>query len=158
MGTAPTATVSARQPQGNAVQPPASPRAGPELPGMFDRYRDYLETALARAVPRAELHPVNAVLRYHLGWSDRDGNPSPTPASQGKALRPTLCMFACDALGGEAPPRRARRRRSGTDPQLLSDPRRHPGRGAGTPPPAHGMGALGNGKGAGGRQRHAVAG
>ena len=105
MGTAPTATVSARQPVGNAVQPPAHPRAGPELPGMFDRYRDYLETALARAVPRAELHPVNAVLRYHLGWSDRDGNPSPTPASQGKALRPTLCMFACDALGGE--PRRA---------------------------------------------------
>ena len=105
MGTAPTATVSARQPVGNAVQPPAPPGTGPELPGMFDRYRDYLETALARAVPRAELHPVNAVLRYHLGWSDRDGNPSPTPASQGKALRPTLCMFACDALGGE--PRRA---------------------------------------------------
>ena len=105
MGTAPTATVSARQPVGNASQLPAPPRAGPELPGMFDRYRDYLETALARAVPRAELHPVNAVLRYHLGWSDRDGNPSPTPASQGKALRPTLCMFACDALGGE--PRRA---------------------------------------------------
>ena len=105
MGTAPTATVSARQPVGNASQPPAHPRAGPELPGMFDRYRDYLETALARAVPRAELHPVNAVLRYHLGWSDRDGNPSPTPASQGKALRPTLCMFACDAFGGE--PRRA---------------------------------------------------
>ena len=105
MGTAPTATVSARQPAGNAVQTSAPPRAGPELPGMFDRYRDYLETALARAVPRAELHPVNAVLRYHLGWSDRDGNPSPTPASQGKALRPTLCMFACDALGGE--PRRA---------------------------------------------------
>ena len=105
MGTAPTVTVSARQPQGNAVQPPAPPGTGPELPGMFDRYRDYLETALARAVPRAELHPVNAVLRYHLGWSDRDGNPSPTPASQGKALRPTLCMFACDALEGE--PRRA---------------------------------------------------
>ena len=105
MGTAPTATVSAHQPVGNAVQTPAPPGAGPELPGMFDRYRDYLETALARAVPLAELHPVNAVLRYHLGWSDRDGNPSPTPASQGKALRPTLCMFACDALGGE--PRRA---------------------------------------------------
>ena len=56
---------------------------------------------MSDAVPPLENHPINTLLRYHLGWSDRDGNPSPTPASQGKALRPTLCMFACDALHGE---------------------------------------------------------
>ena len=68
---------------------------------MFDRYREHLEASLADAVPDLHRHPVNVPLRYHLGWSDHDGVPSPTPASQGKALRPTLCMFACDALQGE---------------------------------------------------------
>lgn len=79
--------------------------AGPELPAMFDRYRQHLASALAQAVPPLWLHPVNPVLHYHLGWADRDGAPTPVPGAQGKALRPTLCMFACDALGGE--PRRA---------------------------------------------------
>ena len=68
---------------------------------MFERYRTLLESALSTSVPAAEDHPINALLRYHLGWCDRDGNPSPDTAAQGKALRPTLCMFACDALHGE---------------------------------------------------------
>ena len=68
---------------------------------MFDRYRTHLEGALAEAVPPLDEHPVNTLLRYHLGWSDQQGVPSTTPASQGKALRPTLCMFACDALHGD---------------------------------------------------------
>ena len=68
---------------------------------MFDRYRLHLEDAISRAVPPLDNHAVNTLLRYHLGWSDRDGVPSPTPASQGKALRPTLCLFACDAFQGE---------------------------------------------------------
>jgi geranylgeranyl diphosphate synthase type I len=68
---------------------------------MFDRYREYLEKALAAAVPPLEDHAVNTLLRYHLGWSDETGAASATPASQGKALRPTLCMFACDALQGD---------------------------------------------------------
>lgn len=72
------------------------------MPAMFDRYREYLENALAAAVPPLEDHAVNTLLRYHLGWSDRTGTPAATPASQGKALRPTLCMFACDALQGDA--------------------------------------------------------
>ena len=99
MGTSPTAPRAAyplaRQPLSVADD------TGPALPGMFDRYRSYVEHALAGNVPPADEHPVNAVLRYHLGWSDQDGVPSPTPASQGKALRPTLCIFACDALQGE---------------------------------------------------------
>ena len=68
---------------------------------MFDRYRVHLEDALNSAVPSLDQHAVNTLLRYHLGWSDRNGVPSPTPASQGKALRPTLCMFACHAFQGE---------------------------------------------------------
>ena len=99
MGITPTASAEARRKgrQGNErVQ-----RDAPSLPAMFDRYREYLENALAAAVPPLEDHAVNTLLRYHLGWSDRTGTPAATPASQGKALRPTLCMFACDALQGD---------------------------------------------------------
>ena len=41
------------------------------------------------------------MLRYHLGWVDREGRSSPDASSQGKALRPTLCLFVCEALGGD---------------------------------------------------------
>ena len=99
MGTTPTPSADAQQ--AGRFDHGASAQAGPGLPSMFDRYRTLLEAAMNDAVPPLENHPINTLLRYHLGWSDRDGNPSPTPASQGKALRPTLCMFACDALHGE---------------------------------------------------------
>ncbi len=99
MGTTPTASVETPQTGRAAVGAPTE--SGPALPSMFDRYRTHLERALADAVPPLGDHPVNTLLRYHLGWSDRQGKSSPTPASQGKALRPTLCMFACEALQGE---------------------------------------------------------
>ena len=106
MGTTPTASAGAHQVGHPANGAPAN--SGPSLPSMFDRYRSHLENALADAVPTLEQHPINTLLRYHLGWTDRSGNPSPTPASQGKALRPTLCMFACEAFDGDlnhaAPP------------------------------------------------------
>ena len=38
------------------------------------------------------------MFRYYMGWADRDGKP--LSAAQGKALRPTLCLFACEAAGG----------------------------------------------------------
>ena len=68
---------------------------------MFDRYRSHLERALNDAVPPTNGHPINTLLRYHLGWVDQEGNPSADAGSQGKALRPTLCLFACDALSGD---------------------------------------------------------
>ena len=81
---------------------PAQNRApGPPLPGMFARYTDLVREGLAGAVPDAGLTDLNLLLQYHLGWTDRDGNPEASGASQGKALRPTLCMFACEALEGD---------------------------------------------------------
>ena len=74
---------------------------GPPLPDMFARYTDLVRDGLAAAVPRAELTDLNALLQYHLGWTDQVGNPAASGASQGKALRPTLCMFACEALEGD---------------------------------------------------------
>ena len=99
MGTSPTASAASQQPSRQRLT--TSPSVGPALPGMFDRYRPQVEQAMAGSVPPAEQHVVNSLLRYHLGWSDRNGVPSSTPASQGKALRPTLCIFACEALQGE---------------------------------------------------------
>ena len=99
MGTTPTASteVSRLGRQGNDMVQ----REAPGLPAMFDRYREHLENALAAAVPPLQDHAVNTLLRYHLGWCDPTGAPAATPASQGKALRPTLCMFVCDALQGD---------------------------------------------------------
>lgn len=78
-------------------------RTGPKLPGMFSRYKERVEGELGRSVPGIGeaafgVDGVHLLLRYHLGWVDRYGNPADSASSQGKALRPTLCMFACEAL------------------------------------------------------------
>lgn len=74
---------------------------GPVLPPMFSRYKEWVERELTGAVPSPPQSPIYSVLRYHLGWVDRHGGPVKEPVSQGKALRPTLCLFACQALGGD---------------------------------------------------------
>ena len=65
---------------------------------MFTRYKDSIEEELARAVPETPGADVELLMRYHLGWVDRNGAPASSASSQGKALRPTLCLFACEAL------------------------------------------------------------
>ena len=70
------------------------------LPPIIDRYGEYIQSAL-----RAELTQdhsfVYDMLRYYMGWADETG--SPTPGSTGKAVRPTLCLFGCEAVGGSVP-------------------------------------------------------
>ena len=70
-----------------------------DLPGMFHRYRAPITSALRLALPEHEV-PVYHLLRYYMGWVDVAGNP--WVATEGKALRPTLCLFACEASGGDA--------------------------------------------------------
>lgn len=85
----------------SATTAPSSVRHGrsvPGLPGMFSRYKDRIEEELGRAVPETAGADVHLLLRYHLGWVDRQGAAAASASSQGKALRPTLCMFACEAL------------------------------------------------------------
>ncbi len=79
----------------------AKAKTGPALPAMFARYKDLVEQELSRSVPASDDAEVHVLLRYHLGWVDRSGKPAESPVSQGKALRPTLCLFACEALSGE---------------------------------------------------------
>ena len=76
----------------------ASSDRGAKLPEMFSRYKSSLEQELYRAVPTAEASDAYFLLRYHLGWVDQQGIEMQTPISQGKALRPSLVLFACEAL------------------------------------------------------------
>ena len=79
---------------------------GPPLPAMFARYKGGLEAELraALALPQQtsgqgdQRVSLYRMLQYHMGWADEEGEVLEVPISQGKALRPTLCSFACEAL------------------------------------------------------------
>ena len=68
------------------------------LPGAFHQYRTMVGDALRRQFPERDPEVYN-LLRFHMGWSDEHGRS--LEAQQGKALRPTLCLFACEAAGGD---------------------------------------------------------
>ena len=69
-----------------------------ELPPVFTRHQAVVGAAL-----RAELDgrtlPIYDSLRYYMGWADVDGTLTHSP--EGKRLRPTLCLLACEAVGGD---------------------------------------------------------
>jgi geranylgeranyl diphosphate synthase type I len=69
-----------------------------ELPPIFTRHQAVVGAAL-----RAELDgrtlPIYDSLRYYMGWADVDGTLTHSP--EGKRLRPTLCLLACEAVGGD---------------------------------------------------------
>ncbi|MEE2885320.1 MAG: polyprenyl synthetase family protein [Chloroflexota bacterium] len=67
------------------------------LPKIFLKYRASIDNAL-RTELSENSNPVYNMLRYNMGWVDLDG--IPTDGKEGKALRPTLCLFACEAVGG----------------------------------------------------------
>ena len=84
---------------GNTTGQPIAPRdPGPSLPAMFDRYKSRVEQELSQSVQLPDETDPYTLIRYHLGWSDQEGVPAKSAISQGKAMRPTLCLFACEAL------------------------------------------------------------
>ena len=68
-----------------------------ELPQVFLRYRQEIDSELKASLPQNHL-PLYRMLRYHLGWEDEAGNPR--AGGEGKRLRPTLCLLACEGVGG----------------------------------------------------------
>jgi geranylgeranyl diphosphate synthase type I len=70
-------------------EPPATPIS---VNQVLERFREPIESALRAALDGRDA-PLYELLRYHLGL---DGSSPP----QGKALRPTLCLLVCEALGG----------------------------------------------------------
>jgi len=67
-----------------------------KLPAAFDRFRSDIDLEI-RSVLAERQPPLYDMMRYHLGWIDAGGHPLSNPA--GKALRPTLCLVACEAVG-----------------------------------------------------------
>ena len=64
---------------------------------MIERYGERIQNAL-RANLSHNHSFVYDMLRYYMGWADETG--APTSAKTGKAVRPTLCLFGCEAVGG----------------------------------------------------------
>ena len=71
---------------------------GPELPSVLSRYQDVLEPALRNTISDRSSF-VYDMLRYCMGWSDVAGKPC--DLEKGKSIRPSLCLFTCEALGGD---------------------------------------------------------
>ncbi len=67
------------------------------MPGVFGRYRPDIAPALREGLPARGVQLYD-MLRYYMGWVDAAG--APCAATEGKALRPTLCLLACEATGG----------------------------------------------------------
>ena len=68
-----------------------------QLPSFFNRYEEVIQDAL-RSYLDGERGSVYDLVRYYMGWVDEKGNP--VEAMTGKAVRPTLCLFGCEAVGG----------------------------------------------------------
>jgi len=68
-----------------------------KIPLAFRRYHSAIDAEL-KSVLAGRNSALYEMMRYHLGWVDEHGNP--IKASPGKALRPTLCLLACEAVGG----------------------------------------------------------
>jgi geranylgeranyl diphosphate synthase type I len=65
---------------------------------LEERYLTELEAELHAAVPaEGPANMLYRMMRYHLGWEDRDGNTVDAPA--GKRLRPLLCLLVCEGYG-----------------------------------------------------------
>ncbi|MBI2913106.1 MAG: polyprenyl synthetase family protein [Chloroflexi bacterium] len=66
---------------------------------ILARYRREVDVHLRSLLTRDDPPLLYRMVRYHLGWEDADGRPA--EAGGGKALRPSLCLLACQAVGGE---------------------------------------------------------
>ena len=69
---------------------------GAAPPRFLARYRDEIEDALRTAIGD-EISPLAAAARYVMGWESAEGR---SAAPGGKRIRPALCLFAAEALGG----------------------------------------------------------
>ena len=70
------------------------------LPKLLTRYGKKIQTELLSLIPEGDSE-IYRTFRYHLGWADEAGNTLESPQGLGKSLRPSLCLFACQALGGD---------------------------------------------------------
>ncbi|MBV8172090.1 MAG: polyprenyl synthetase family protein [Candidatus Eremiobacteraeota bacterium] len=68
-------------------------------PSVLSRYTSDIARYLrANALPQSSL--AGTMTSYHMGWIDAGGHSH--DASPGKLVRPSLCLWACEASGGDA--------------------------------------------------------
>ncbi len=83
----------------SAPQSVHSTKNRPKPSGPLTHYGSGIQSALGAILPVDSLR-LSGPFRYHLGWADRQGRFLDTPQDPGKAVRPALCLFACQALEG----------------------------------------------------------
>ncbi len=71
----------------------------PSIPEAVLRHQAAVQEALRAGLTWGPLE-LQTLLHSHLGWVDQGG--VPVSGGGGKALRPALCLFACEAVGGIA--------------------------------------------------------
>ncbi len=71
----------------------------PSSPAVLSRYRTIVANGLQESLQISNPE-ILQMLRYHMGWESTE-NPPILHKGPGKAIRPTLCLFACEAVGGD---------------------------------------------------------
>lgn len=67
-------------------------------PRVLEKYRSAINNEIKSIIECHDL-PLYNMMRYHLGWIDEKCNL--VNNNSGKALRPTLCLYSCEAVGGD---------------------------------------------------------
>jgi geranylgeranyl diphosphate synthase type I len=65
-------------------------------PQLLERYRSEIQAEMKSLIDLTS--PLFPLMGYHLGWVDQRGQPR--SGYGGKMLRSTLCLLACEAVGG----------------------------------------------------------
>ena len=73
-------------------------RGSIKRPKVLDMFCEHVLTDIGTCLSNTS-GDLNNVMQYHFGWMDEDGHP--TNAVVGKCLRPALCLFFCEILGGD---------------------------------------------------------
>ena len=67
------------------------------LPEFLASYQDKVQAELKEIID-SNSSALYSMLRYHLGWQDKDGHSC--YEKSGKLVRPTLCLLSCQVVGG----------------------------------------------------------
>ncbi len=75
----------------------ANPAENVTSPEYLGKYQALVHDALRDCLASPDT-PLGTMLRYHMGFESPDGEPQESVA--GKRLRPALCLYVCEAVGG----------------------------------------------------------
>jgi geranylgeranyl diphosphate synthase type I len=75
------------------------PATDPEAPpALLTRHTALIDSGLRRGALPTRSH-LGRMAAYHMGWATSEG--APAAATGGKRIRPALCLWACEAAGGD---------------------------------------------------------